>query len=65
MWLSALSTTFFALTCVIQSIALETRDLLQDLQDQALQALAEAESNGTIAKRAGCSILSAAIRKGW
>lgn len=52
-----------ALAAVVQSAALEKRDLLQDLQDQAIEALKAAESNGIITKRAECSIFNAGVRK--
>lgn len=62
---STLSFGLFSLTGVVLSAAVEKRDLLQDLQNQALQALKEAESSGTIAKRDGCTIHNAVARRDW
>ncbi|KAH7398598.1 hypothetical protein BKA66DRAFT_546137 [Pyrenochaeta sp. MPI-SDFR-AT-0127] len=65
MRISNFPVTFCVFASVVQSASLEKRDLLQDLQNQAIKALGEAESNDTIAKRADCSILNAAVRKDW
>jgi tyrosinase len=62
---SALPAAILALASVVQSAAVEKRDLLQDLQDQAIAALKEAESNGTLEKRGSCTIANAAIRRDW
>jgi tyrosinase len=65
MRVSGLPAAILALVSVVQSVALEKRDLLQDLQDQALTALREAEANGTLAKRGGCSLSKATVRRDW
>ena len=62
---SALPAAILALTSVVQSAAVEKRDLLQDLQDQAIAALKEAECNGTLEERRSCTIANAAIRRDW
>ncbi|CAN9157612.1 unnamed protein product [Alternaria alternata] len=61
----SLPTTILALASVVESAALQSRDLLQDLQDQALATLKEAETNGTLERRAGCNILNAPVRRNW
>ncbi|KAH4022428.1 hypothetical protein HBI09_169210 [Parastagonospora nodorum] len=53
-----------ALASIAQGAVLQPRDLLQNLQDQALQNLKEAQSNGSIAKRS-CSLSTAAVRRDW
>lgn len=58
-------TAVLALAGVVQSAALQPRDLLQDLQDQAIAALKEAEANGTVGKRSSCSVFNAPARKNW
>lgn len=67
MRLSTLSAALVAVTGVVQAVAVEKRDLLADLQSQALGNLeeAEAEANATVAKRNGCSIFNARVRKDW
>jgi tyrosinase len=62
---SCLPTTVLAFAGAVQSLAVEKRDLLSDLQNQALENLKAAEKNGTLEKRAGCSILTATVRKDW
>jgi tyrosinase len=65
MLLFGIPTAVLALVGVVQSAALQPRDLLQDLQDQAIAALKEAEANGTLGKRSSCSIFNAPVRKNW
>ena len=48
----------------VHAAALQPRDLLQNLQDQASLNFKEAETNGTIA-RGSCSLENAAVRKDW
>lgn len=62
---SVLPTAVLALSGLAQSAAVQKRDLLQDLQNQAIEALKEVESNGTVSKRAECSIFNASVRKDW
>ena len=64
MHLSGVSSAVLALAGVAHAAALQPRDLLQDLQDQALRNFKEAEANGTIAK-GSCSLENAAVRKDW
>jgi len=59
-----LPTAFLALAGVVQSAALDKRDLLQDLQDQAIEALKGQESSGAVVRRS-CSLSSASVRKDW
>ncbi|KAH8624226.1 hypothetical protein IG631_20965 [Alternaria alternata] len=61
----SLPTAILALASLVESAALQPRDLLQDLQDQALAALKEAERNGTLERRAGCNISTAPVRRNW
>lgn len=42
----------------------ETRDVLADLQDRAMDALKGAES-GDISKRSGCNLFNARYRRDW
>lgn len=44
--------------------ALESRNVLQDLQDQAIAALQKAETNSTL-HRGNCTISNASIRRDW
>jgi len=64
MRLFALPVAVWALTSVVQSAALQPRNLLDDLQKQAMEALKEAESNGTLAKKS-CSLSNASVRRDW
>jgi tyrosinase len=64
MHLASFSSAVLALTSTVYAAALQPRDLLQDLQDQALQNLKEAEANGTVAK-GNCSLANATIRQDW
>lgn len=59
-----ISAAVVALATLGQAAAVQPRDLLQDLQNQALQNLQEAESNATIAKRS-CSVFNAGVRRDW
>jgi tyrosinase len=62
---SYIATALVALAGVGQSAVLQKRDLLQDLRDQALQALKEAESKNPNANKTKCSISNAEIRQDW
>lgn len=53
-----------ALASIAQGAVLQSWDLLQNLQDQALQNLRETQSNSSIAKR-GRSLSTAAVRRDW
>ncbi|KAH7083569.1 hypothetical protein FB567DRAFT_87419 [Paraphoma chrysanthemicola] len=53
-----------ALVCIGESAVLQSRDLLQDLQNQAIEALKAAEANGALERRS-CSISNAGIRRDW
>ena len=53
-----------AMAGAVHAAALQPRDLLQNLQDQASLNFKEAETNGTIA-RGSCSLENAAVRKDW
>jgi tyrosinase len=64
MYFPSISAAVLALASIAQAAVLQPRDLLQDLQNQALQTLKEAESNGTLTKRS-CSLSSAGIRRDW
>jgi hypothetical protein len=60
------STAILACASVVQSAAIRPRDLLDDLQSQATEALKEAESDeGSLEKRGGCSIFNANVRRDW
>ncbi|KAF2999498.1 hypothetical protein E8E13_008840 [Curvularia kusanoi] len=59
-----LSAAVAALAALSEAAALQPRDLLQDLQNQALDNLKEAESNGTLTKRS-CSVFNAGVRRDW
>jgi tyrosinase len=61
----SLPTAVLAFAGAVQSPAVEKRDLLSDLQNQALENLKAAEKNGTLEKSGGCSILTATVRKDW
>jgi tyrosinase len=65
MRLSSLPTALLAFAGAAQSLAVEKRDLLSDLQNQALENLKAAEKNGTLERRGSCSILNASVRKDW
>lgn len=58
-------TAVLALASVVESAALQRRDVIQDLQDQAIAALKEAETNGTLGRRSSCSIFNAPVRRNW
>ena len=60
-----LQTAILALASIAQSAAVEKRDLLSDLQSQAMENLKAAEKNGTLEKRGGCTIANASIRRDW
>jgi tyrosinase len=64
MHLPSLSAVVLALAGTIQAAALQPRDLLQDLQDQAMKNLEEAEANGTLEKRS-CTLKNAGVRQDW
>jgi hypothetical protein len=64
MYLHCISAAVLALASIAQTAALQPRDLLQNLQDQALESLKEAELNGTVAKRK-CSLSNAGVRRDW
>jgi tyrosinase len=64
MYLSGISAAVLALSGITQAAVLQPRDLLQDLQNQALQNLKEAELSGILAKRS-CSLSNAGIRQDW
>lgn len=53
----------------VQGIALEKRDLLNDLQAKAFENLKsveqEQQDGNPLEKRRGCSIFNAAVRKDW
>lgn len=60
-----ISAVVLALTSVVSSAALVPRDdLLTDLQNQAMEALKQAEANGTLEKRS-CSLSNAYARRDW
>jgi hypothetical protein len=59
------STVVLACASVVQSAAVRPRDLLDDLQKQATEALKQVESEGSLEKRGGCSIFNAHIRRDW
>jgi tyrosinase len=61
----SLPAAILALASLVESAALQPRDLLQDLQDQALAVLKEAETNGTLERRANCNIFNAPVRRNW
>lgn len=65
MWLSYLPIAILALASVAQSAALEKRDLLQDLQDQAIDALKQAESKGAGKRGTACNLSNASVRRNW
>jgi tyrosinase len=58
-----ITTTIVALVGTGQSAVLQKRDLLQDLQKQALNALKEAERKSP--NKTACSIANAEIRQDW
>jgi tyrosinase len=58
-------TAVLALAGVVQSAAVEKRDLLTYLQAQTMENLKAAEANGTLEKRGSCNIFHAAVRRDW
>jgi tyrosinase len=58
-------TAVLALAGTVQSLVIEKRDLLSDLQNRALENLKAAEKNGTLERRGECSIFTATVRKDW
>jgi tyrosinase len=62
---SFFTSAYLALACVVQSAAVEKRDLLQDLQSRAIEALKEKNFNAKIANDAECTLENAATRKDW
>jgi tyrosinase len=60
MWFSHVSVAILAVAGVAQSAALQKRDLLKDLQDQAIDALKKAQSEG-----ASCNLSNASVRRNW
>jgi tyrosinase len=65
MRLTFLPTALLALANVVRSDVVGKRNLLQNLQDKAIEALKEAESNGAIGNRSECLISNAAVRQDW
>jgi tyrosinase len=65
MRLSGFPAAVLALAGVVQSAAIEKRDLLSDLQNQAIENLKAAEANGTLTKRGDCKISNASVRRDW
>jgi tyrosinase len=62
---SEISAIALTLVSVASSAALLPRnDLLTDLQNQAMEALKQAEASGTIEKRS-CSLSNAYARRNW
>ncbi|KAH7067656.1 hypothetical protein BKA63DRAFT_479709 [Paraphoma chrysanthemicola] len=59
-----LSTQLLAAINTACCATLQQRDLLQDLQNQAIEALKAAESNGTLDRRS-CGIANASVRRDW
>jgi tyrosinase len=64
MHFTIVSAAILALASFAQAAALQPRDLLQDLQNQALANLKAAESSNPIAKRS-CSVFNASARRDW
>lgn len=62
---STLLTTCAALLGVAHAAAVEKRDLLQDLQSQAMEALKIAESGSVATRGARCTLENASVRKDW
>ncbi|CAN9439131.1 unnamed protein product [Alternaria alternata] len=58
-------TAVLALAGTVQSLVIEKRDLLSDLQNRALENLKAAEKNGTLERVGECSISTATVRKDW
>ncbi|EUC29314.1 hypothetical protein COCCADRAFT_40308 [Bipolaris zeicola 26-R-13] len=58
-------TAVLALASVVESAALQRRDVIQDLQNQAIAALKEAETNGSLERRSSCSVFNAPVRRNW
>ena len=65
MRLVSLPTAILALASIAQSAVIEKRDLLADLQSQAIENLKEAEKNGALQKRGSCTIANASVRRDW
>ncbi|KAH7378447.1 hypothetical protein DE146DRAFT_320127 [Phaeosphaeria sp. MPI-PUGE-AT-0046c] len=63
MHLPSCSAAVLAFSSITQAAVLQTRDLLQDLQNQAIQSLKEAESNGGPTK--SCTTENASVRQDW
>ncbi|KAG9197767.1 hypothetical protein G6514_001047 [Epicoccum nigrum] len=64
MLLFNLSAVVAALAALSNAAALQPRDLLEDLQNTALENLKQEESNSTITKRS-CSVFNAGVRRDW
>jgi tyrosinase len=62
---SFFTTAYLSLACVVQSAAVEKRDLLQDLQSRAIEALKEQRSNGITSNGTGCTLENSATRQDW
>jgi tyrosinase len=58
-------TAVLALAGTVQSLVIEKRDLLSDLQNRDLENLKAAEKNGTLERTGECSISTATVRKDW
>jgi hypothetical protein len=66
MYYSSLATLGFCAASVVGASTashLQARDVLDDLQNQAIQALRNASTNGV--QERSCSIFSASSRKDW
>ena len=50
---------------VVHSAALQPRELLKDLHNQAIKALKAAEANNAHERKGGCSFSEAPIRQDW
>lgn len=64
MHLPDIAAVVLALTSIAQAAAVQPRDLLQGLQNQALQNLKEAEADDTLAKRS-YSLSNTGTRRDW
>jgi tyrosinase len=62
---SFFTSALFALTRVEQSAAVETRDLLEDLQSRAIQALKEKSSNAKTTNGTICTLENSSTRQDW
>lgn len=58
------SSVILAFVSLAQAAARQPRDLLQDLQNQAIANLKEVELNSNAAKRS-CSVFNASARRDW